>query len=67
VQATRGATITSWRKAERVLAGYEDGLVDEGPAAAGPSLAGLEIANERGWAAPPVGSAKRAVADEDEK
>ena len=35
VQATRGATITSWRKAERVLAGYEDGLVNEGPAAAG--------------------------------
>lgn len=52
VQATRGATITSWREAERVLAGFEDGLVDEGPAAAGPSLAGLEIAAERGWSAP---------------
>ena len=52
VQATRGATITSWREAERVLAGFEDGLVDEGPAAAGPSLVGLEIAAERGWAAP---------------
>jgi NADH-quinone oxidoreductase subunit E len=52
VQATRGATITSWRRAERVLAGYEDGLVDEGPAAAGPSLVGLEIARERGWSAP---------------
>ena len=44
VNATRGATITSWRAAERVLAGFEDGLVDEGPAAAGPSLVGLEIA-----------------------
>ena len=53
VQATRGATITSWREAERVLAGFEDGLADEGPAAAGASLAGLEIAKERGWAAPP--------------
>jgi len=52
VKATRGATITSWRDAERVLAGYEDGLVDEGPAAAGPSLVGLEIAHEKGWAAP---------------
>ncbi len=52
VQATRGATITSWREAERVLAGFEDGLVDEGPGAAGPSLAGLEIAAERGWTAP---------------
>jgi NADH-quinone oxidoreductase subunit E len=52
VQATRGATITSWRDAERVIAGFEDGLVDEGPTAAGPSLAGFEIAQERGWAAP---------------
>ena len=56
VQAARGATITSWRAAERVLAGFEDGLVDEGPAAAGPSLAGLEIARERGWQAPDVAS-----------
>ena len=60
VQATRGATITSWREAERVLAGFEDGLVDEGPAAAGPSLAGLEIAAERGWSAPSVDEAKQA-------
>jgi NADH-quinone oxidoreductase subunit E len=52
VQATRGATITSWREAERVIAGFEDGLVDEGPTAAGASLAGFEIAHERGWAAP---------------
>jgi NADH-quinone oxidoreductase subunit E len=52
VKATRGATITSWREAERVLAGFEDGLVDEGPAAAGPSLVGLEIAAEKGWTAP---------------
>ncbi|MCL3820222.1 NADH-quinone oxidoreductase subunit NuoE [Aeromicrobium wangtongii] len=56
VQATRGATITSWRAAERVIAGYEDGLVDEGPTAAGASLAGLRIAKERGWTAPPVGA-----------
>ena len=52
VQATRGATITSWREAERVIAGFEDGLVDEGPTAAGASLAGFEIAQERGWGAP---------------
>lgn len=52
VRSTRGATITSWREAERVLAGFEDGRADEGPAAAGPSLVGLEIAKERGWAAP---------------
>jgi NADH-quinone oxidoreductase subunit E len=57
VSATRGATITSWRAAERVLAGFEDGLVDEGPAAAGPSLVGLDIARENGWEAPPPGRA----------
>ena len=57
VRATRGATITSWRQAERVLAGFEDGLVDEGPAAAGPSLIGLDIARDRGWEAPPVDDA----------
>jgi len=51
VVSPRGATITSWREAERVLAGFEDGRVDEGPAAAGPSLAGLEIAREQGWEA----------------
>jgi NADH-quinone oxidoreductase subunit E len=56
VQATRGATITSWREAERVIAGFEDGLVNEGPTAAGASLAGLTIAKERGWAAPDYGS-----------
>jgi NADH-quinone oxidoreductase subunit E len=54
VRATRGATITSWRQAERVLAGFEDGLVDEGPAAAGPSLVGLDIARENEWSAPPL-------------
>jgi NADH-quinone oxidoreductase subunit E len=60
VAATRGATITSWRAAERVLAGFEDGLVDEGPAAAGPSLVGLEIARDRGWEAPsPDGSQRK--------
>jgi NADH-quinone oxidoreductase subunit E len=55
VTSTRGATITSWREAERVLAGFEDGLVDEGPSAGEASLAGLRIAQERGWSAPSTG------------
>ena len=64
VQATRGATITSWRAAERVLAGFEDGLVDEGPAAGPESLAGLQIAAEHGWAAPdPAEAAKKPAAE----
>jgi NADH-quinone oxidoreductase subunit E len=52
VQSTRGATLTSWKEAERVLAGFPDGRADEGPAAAGASLVGLNLAREKGWAAP---------------
>jgi NADH-quinone oxidoreductase subunit E len=54
VQASRGATIGSWREAERVLAGFPDGKADEGVTAAGPSLLGLNIARERGWSAPAI-------------
>ncbi|MFT4083686.1 MAG: NADH-quinone oxidoreductase subunit NuoE [Nocardioides sp.] len=54
VRASRGARITSWREAERVLAGFEDGLADEGPAAGAASLVGLEIARQHGWTAPPA-------------
>ena len=61
VASPRGAEITSWREAERVLAGFEDGRVDEGPAAGDASLVGLEIANERGWSAPVADSAASAA------
>ena len=52
VCASRGATIAKWREAERVLAGFEDGRADEGPAAGEASQVGLRIANDKGWAAP---------------
>jgi NADH-quinone oxidoreductase subunit E len=52
VRSTRGPRICTWREAERVLAGFNDGLADEGPAAGPASLVGLEIARERGWRAP---------------
>ena len=35
-----------------MLAGFPDGLADEGPAAGPASLVGLKIARERGWTAP---------------
>ena len=54
VTSTRGAEITSWREAERVIAGFEDGLADQGPSAGHASLVGLEIASEQGWTAPEV-------------
>jgi NADH-quinone oxidoreductase subunit E len=52
VHSTRGATLTSWREAERVIAGFPDGRADEGPSAGAQSLLGLRIADEKGWAAP---------------
>lgn len=59
VRSTRGPRICTWREAERVLAGFPDDQADEGPAAGPASLAGLEIARERGWKAPESG--RRAV------
>jgi NADH-quinone oxidoreductase subunit E len=53
VRSTRGPRVVTWREAERVLAGFPDGLADEGPAAGPASLVGLGIARERGWTAPP--------------
>ena len=52
VRSTRGAMLTSWREAERVLAGFPDGRADEGPSAGPQSLLGLQVAKDRGWAAP---------------
>src|SRR6266498_2179406 len=52
VKSPRGATICTWKEAERVLAGFPDGRADEGPAAGEATLAGLKIARERGWTAP---------------
>ncbi len=52
VEPSRGAPVVTWRDAERVLAGFPDGLADEGPAAGAASLVGLELARERNWTAP---------------
>ncbi|HQR28071.1 MAG TPA: NADH-quinone oxidoreductase subunit NuoE [Nocardioides sp.] len=53
VHSTRGPRLCTWREAERVLAGFNDRLADEGPAAGEPSLVGLRLAREHGWTAPP--------------
>ena len=55
VVSSRGAEITSWREAERVLAGFPDGRADEGPSAGEASLLGVRIAEEQGWTAPKPG------------
>ncbi len=66
VRSTRGPRLCTWREAERVLAGFPDGRVDEGPAAGPASLAGLRIARERGWTAPepPVPAAVEAAKED---
>jgi NADH-quinone oxidoreductase subunit E len=52
VRSTRGPRIATWREVERVLAGFPDDRVDEGPGAGPASLVGLAIAREQGWTAP---------------
>ena len=52
VKSPRGATICTWREAERVLAGFPDGRADEGPTGGKATLAGLRLARERNWTAP---------------
>jgi NADH-quinone oxidoreductase subunit E len=58
VHSTRGPKLCTWREAERVLAGFPDDLADEGPTAGPASLAGLAIAREKGWTAPPAAADK---------
>lgn len=67
VHSTRGPKLCTWREAERVLAGFPDGRVDEGPTAGDASLAGLRIARERGWSAPAGTAPAAAVAAPDTK
>lgn len=52
VTSPRGATITSWREAERVIAGFPDGRADEGPTSGTQSQLGLKLAERNGWQAP---------------
>ncbi|USR79653.1 NADH-quinone oxidoreductase subunit NuoE [Arcanobacterium pinnipediorum] len=53
IQPTRGPNkVHTFKEISRVLAGFEDGHVDEGPAAGEASLRGLKIARAHDWAAP---------------
>ncbi|MCP2263712.1 NADH-quinone oxidoreductase subunit NuoE [Promicromonospora thailandica] len=58
VVPTRGAaSVCSFKQMSRVLAGFPDGRADEGVGAGAPTLAGLQIARERGWTAPEASAA----------
>ncbi|QJC21312.1 NADH-quinone oxidoreductase subunit NuoE [Arcanobacterium buesumense] len=53
IQPTRGPNkVHTFKEISRVLAGFEDGHVDEGPAAGEASLRGLAIARANDWTAP---------------
>jgi NADH-quinone oxidoreductase subunit E len=57
VTPTRGPSrVCSFKQVSRVLAGFHDGLADEGVGAAGASLEGLRVANANGWTAPNGGA-----------
>ncbi|NYI96386.1 NADH-quinone oxidoreductase subunit E [Streptomonospora nanhaiensis] len=67
VKPTRGPDrLCTWKEASRILAGFGDGRGTEGVQAGGPSLEGLRLARERGWAAPDPDSVRPAPADGDE-
>ena len=61
VAPTRGASrVCTFKQVSRMLAGFEDGLADEGVGAGPASLEGLRVARDRGWTAP---SAEQSTAD----
>jgi NADH-quinone oxidoreductase subunit E len=64
VHSTRGPRIVTWREAERVLAGFPDGLADDGPSAGPASLVGLGLARENDWTAPQHDSASATTSEE---
>ena len=58
VTPTRGPSkVCTFKQVSRVLAGFHDGLADEGVGAGPASLAGLRLAHEQGWTAPEGASA----------
>jgi NADH-quinone oxidoreductase subunit E len=58
VVPTRGpSSLCTFKQVSRVLAGFHDGLADEGVGAGPASLAGLRLAHEQGWTAPEGASA----------
>ncbi|MFX0538940.1 NADH-quinone oxidoreductase subunit NuoE [Ornithinimicrobium sp. Y1847] len=69
VAPTRGPSrVCTFKQVSRVLAGFPDGLADEGVGAGPASIEGTKLAREKGWTAPgssaEVGEAQDATATE---
>ncbi|MDO5697761.1 MAG: NADH-quinone oxidoreductase subunit NuoE [Dermatophilus congolensis] len=59
VASTRGADkVCTFKEVSRVLAGFADGRANEGPSGGEPSLRGIKLAHERGWADTALGERK---------
>ncbi|NNM47555.1 NADH-quinone oxidoreductase subunit NuoE [Knoellia sp. DB2414S] len=66
VKPSRGPNkVCTFKQVSRVLAGFNDGLADEGVGAGPASLAGLEVAHEHGWTAPKAPKADSTKADDE--
>lgn len=53
VHPTRGPdTMRTFKQNERTLAGFEDGLANQGPSGGAPTFQGLDVAKDRDWTAP---------------
>lgn len=64
VKPTRGPNrVCTFKQMSRTLAGFSDGLADEGVGAGPASLEGLRVAHEKGWHAPSEGSVLQGQAD----
>ncbi|WHP19176.1 NADH-quinone oxidoreductase subunit NuoE [Cellulomonas sp. ES6] len=64
VAPTRGPSrVQTFKQVSRVLAGFSDGLADEGVAAGPATLRGLELAREKGWSAPALDGSDGAAAE----
>jgi NADH-quinone oxidoreductase subunit E len=61
VAPSRGPSrVCTFKQVSRVLAGFPDGLADEGVGAGPASLEGLKVAHQNGWTAPDGGSGRQA-------
>lgn len=64
VAPTRGPSrVQTFKQVSRVLAGFSDGLADEGVAAGPATLRGLELAREKGWSAPALDGSDASAAE----
>ena len=65
VKPSRGPnTVCTFKQVSRVLAGFHDGLADEGVGAGPASLEGLRIAKDNGWTAPNGKGGQTATSDQ---